>query len=250
MNILIIEDERPAAQKLTRLLKEISPGIHILDILGSVELSVNWISTHPEPDLIFMDIQLEDGLSFEIFEECVVHAPVVFTTAYDEYTLRAFKVNSVDYLLKPIAPEELKKALDKFNRLHTRHRDFSPLESLWKQLQPQIKERFLIRIGEHFRSVPTSRIHGFYVMERCTFLLTDTGKQYPVDFSLDKIEQMVDARLFFRVNRNFIVCFPAIQDILIYSSSRLKITLDGWSGKEEILVSRERVAAFKEWMDR
>lgn len=251
MQVLIIEDERPAAQKLIRLLEEIDKGIEVVDVLKSVEQATNWFTDHPAPELIFMDIQLEDGISFELFETCEIKAPVIFTTAYDEYTLKAFKVNSVDYLLKPIALDDLKTAIHKFNTFHRQKTDYTKLEYIIRQLQPVTKERFLIRIGEHYRSVPTSSIRSFYILERSTFILTDKGKNYPIDYSLDKIEQMVDPKLFFRVNRNVIVNFYAIRDIFIYSSNRLKLILDNRTEKDEdILVSRERVAAFKEWMDR
>ena len=219
-------------------------------MLASIEQTINWLAVHPGPELIFMDIQLEDGISFEIFETCKIQTPVIFTTAYDEYALKAFKVNSIDYLLKPIAPDDLKTALDKFNVLHRQQANYSRLESIISQLQPKTKERFLIKIGEHYRSVQTLSIHCFFIMERNTFIQTDTGKTYPIDYSLDRIEQLVDPGQFFRINRNFIVNFSAIQDILIYSSGRLKIILNGWTEKEDILVSRERVTEFKKWMDR
>jgi DNA-binding LytR/AlgR family response regulator len=250
MKVLIIEDEQPANQKLIRLLKELDSGIEITDVLKSVEEATNWFFRNPVPELIFMDIQLEDGICFEIFENCEIKTPVIFTTAYDEYALKAFKVNSIDYLLKPIVPEELKNALNKFTVLHGQKTDVAIFESVIKHFQPKTKERFLVKIGEHFRSIPTSKISCFYISERCNFLHVDTGKDYPIDYSLDKIEQWVDAKLFFRVNRNFIVHFSAIQDVIAYSSSRLKIVLANWNEKSEILVSRERVAAFKEWMDK
>ncbi|MDR2917215.1 MAG: LytTR family DNA-binding domain-containing protein [Tannerella sp.] len=251
MKVLIIEDERPAAQKLIRMLEEIDRSIEIIDVVKSVEQATNWFAANPAPELIFMDIQLEDGISFEIFETCRITTPVIFTTAYDEYTLKAFKVNSVDYLLKPISTEELKAAINKFNALHKQKTDYAKLETIIRQLQPQTKERFLIRIGEHFRSVPVSSVRCFFVLEKSAFLLTDKGKSYPIDYSLDKIEQMIDPKSFFRVNRNYIVNFHAIRDILIYSSSRLKLVLDDYAGKDDdILVSRERVGAFKEWIDR
>lgn len=250
MKVLIIEDEQPAAHKLIRLLEEADKQIEVIDVLASIEQTINWLAVHPGPELIFMDIQLEDGISFEIFETCQIQTPVIFTTAYDEYALKAFKVNSIDYLLKPIAPDDLKAALDKFNVLHRQQANYSRLESIISQLQPKTKERFLIKIGEHYRSVQTLSIHCFFIMERNTFIQTDTGKTYPIDYSLDKIEQLVDPGQFFRINRNFIVNFSAIQDILIYSSGRLKIILNGWTEKEDILVSRERVTEFKEWMDR
>lgn len=250
MKVLIIEDEQPAAHKLIRLLEEADKQIEVIDVLASIEQTINWLAVHPGPELIFMDIQLEDGISFEIFETCKIQTPVIFTTAYDEYALKAFKVNSIDYLLKPIAPDDLKAALDKFNVLHRQQANYSRLESIISQLQPKTKERFLIKIGEHYRSVQTLSIHCFFIMERNTFIQTDTGKTYPIDYSLDKIEQLVDPGQFFRINRNFIVNSSAIQDILIYSSGRLKIILNGWTEKEDILVSRERVTEFKEWMDR
>ena len=250
MKVLIIEDEQPAAHKLIRLLEEADKQIEVIDVLASIEQTINWLAVHPGPELIFMDIQLEDGISFEIFETCKIQTPVIFTTAYDEYTLKAFKVNSIAYLLKPIAPDDLKAALDKFNVLHRQQANYSRLESIISQLHPKTKERFIIKIGEAYRSVQTLPIHCFFIMERNTFIQTDTGKTYPIDYSLDKIEQLVDPGQFFRINRNFIVNFSAIQDILIYSSGRLKIILNGWTEKEDILVSRERVTEFKEWMDR
>lgn len=248
MKVLIVEDEQPASQKLIRLLKAVDSQIEVVGVLRSVEETVNWILENPSPELIFMDIQLEDGLCFDIFESCEIKAPVIFATAYDEYALKAFKINSVDYLLKPIAQHELKNAIDKFNNIH--RINYSKIEHLISQLQPQKKERFLIKIGEHFKSIPISDIHCFYIDERCTFLFTDKGKSYPVDYSLEQLEQLIDSKLFFRVNRNCIVNFYAIQDMISYSSSRLKIILVNRIGKEEIIVSRERVSDFKEWIDR
>jgi DNA-binding LytR/AlgR family response regulator len=250
MKVLIIEDEQPASQKLIRLLKEIDSDIEIIDVLKSVEQTINWFLKNSIPDLIFMDIQLEDGICFDIFEKSDINTPVIFTTAYDEYTLKAFKVNSVDYLLKPIIFEELKNAIKKFKELHTPKTDFTKFESIFNQLQSKTKERFLIKIGEHFRSVPTSDINCFYIKERCNFIFIDNGKNYPIEYSLEKIEQLVNSKLFFRINRNFIINFSAIQDIIAYSANRLKIILANWTEKDEILVSRERVAEFKEWIDR
>lgn len=249
MKVLIIEDEQPAAQKLSRLMKTLENDAEISAVLQSVEMSVNWLIKNPHPDLIFMDIQLEDGLCFEIFEKVNLKVPVVFTTAYDEYALRAFKVNSIDYLLKPLNEDELKSALRKFREIFSRPDYFAKLENIMIQLQPATKERFLIRIGEHFKSVQTDDITCFYIKERCNFISTNKGKNYPVDYSLDKIETMVDHRRFFRVNRNFIVNFHFIRDVVAYSSNRLKVVVEGFND-EEILVSRERVADFKNWMDR
>ena len=250
MRALIIEDERPASQKLIRLLAEVDSGIEIMDVLRSVEESINWFLKNPNPDLIFMDIQLEDGICFEIFENCDIKTPVIFTTAYDAYSLKAFKVNSVDYLLKPIVPDELKKAIDKFKLVHSPKVDFAKIESFINQLQPKTKERFLIKIGEHYRSVQISSVNCFYIKERCNFINVDDGKNYAIDYSLDKVEQMIDSKMFFRVSRNFIINFSAIHDIISFSSSRLKIILKNWKEKDEIMVSRERVTDFKNWMDR
>ena len=250
MKVLIIEDEQPASQKLIRLLGGIDSTIEIMDVLRSVEEAINWLSKHPDPELIFMDIQLEDGICFEIFESCSIKSPVIFTTAYDEYSLKAFKVNSVDYLLKPIVPEELKNAIDKFKKVHSHNDDIAKIESIINQLQPKTKERFLIKVGEHYRSVQISSINCFYIKERCNFINVDNGKNYDIDYSLDKVEQIIDSKMFFRVNRNFIINFSAIHDIIVYSSNRLKIILSNWTEKDEIMVSRERVADFKNWMDR
>jgi DNA-binding LytR/AlgR family response regulator len=250
MKVLIVEDEQPASQKLIRLLREIDSDIEVVEIIESVERATNWLFSHPTPDLIIMDIQLEDGVCFEIFENYDIKTPVIFTTAYDEYSLKAFKVNSVDYLLKPIDLEELKNAIEKFKTVHHQKLDFTRIESLINKLQPKTKERFLIKIGEHYRSIPVSRINCFFIKERCNFINVEKGKNYAIDYSLDKVEDIIDSKMFFRVNRNFIVNFLAIKDIIAYSSSRLKIILTNWEENDEILVSRERVAAFKEWMDR
>ncbi|MFC0876193.1 LytR/AlgR family response regulator transcription factor [Saccharicrinis sp. FJH2] len=250
MNVLIIEDEKPAVDKLKRMLAEADPEIKILDQLSSVESASNWLLAHSAPELIFMDIQLEDGTCFEIFENVEIDTPVIFTTAYDEFSLKAFKVNSVDYLLKPIDPTELNHALDKFKKIHQTQPKLNSIQSLLTKLQPRTKERFLIKTGDYFHSVPASDIVCFYIMERCNFIFTTTGKNYPIDYSLEKIETQVDNYRFFRVNRNYIVNYQTIKDVLAFSNSRLKITLKSSPTEEDIIVSRERVAAFKDWMDR
>jgi two-component system, LytTR family, response regulator LytT len=250
MEVLIIEDEKPAADKLGRLLSDSIPEIRILEKLTSVESASNWLLTHPAPDLIFMDIQLEDGICFEIFDNVEINIPIIFTTAYDEYSLKAFKVNSVDYLLKPVDHEELRQALDKFRRIHHKRPDMTNFRSLLMQIQPKIKERFLVKTGNHFHSVSAADIICFYILERCNFILTAHGKNYPLDQSLEKIEEQVDPNRFFRVNRNYILNYSAIKDVLAFSSSRLKITLTASPVDEDIIVSRERVATFKVWMNR
>ena len=175
MKVLIVEDERLAAKKLIRLLKETDPKIEISGAVGSVESAVNWLNSEPQPDLIFMDIQLEDGLCFDIFEKSKIKTPVIFTTAFDEYTLRAFKVNSIDYLLKPVKQNELKDALKKFIDLQ-KTIDLAGFEKALQQLQPKQKERFLIKVGEHYKSIEIPAIDCFYIKERFNFMHTIDGK--------------------------------------------------------------------------
>ncbi|MEE4213896.1 MAG: LytTR family DNA-binding domain-containing protein [Bacteroidales bacterium] len=250
MRVLIIEDEKPASLKLQRMLYDLDDTITIAAILESVEGSSNWFLNNPPPDLVFMDIQLDDGLCFEIFENININIPVIFTTAYDEYAIRAFRVNSVDYLLKPIKAEDLGKAVDKFRKIHGRKRDDSIINSLLKQMETGRRERFLIKIGQHYRPVQVADIHYFYIREGCAFISRGGGRDYAIDFSLDRLEQMLDPKRFYRVNRNYIVNINAIKDIIAYSSSRLKLILDGQDENHDVVVSRDRVADFKKWMDR
>lgn len=250
MKALIIEDERPASQKLQRMLNELDETMEIAGPLESVEDSINWFLSNPAPDLVFMDIQLEDGLCFDIFENIRIKTPVIFTTAYDNYALKAFKVNSVDYLLKPIDKQELKNSLDKFKNIHAGNIDFSRLEKVLDRINPERKERLLIKTGMHYRSIQITEINCFFTRERSVFINTGGKNDYAVDFSLDKAEKMTDPQRFFRLNRNYIVNFTAIKDIIAYSSCRLKIIIDGCHRDKDIIVSRERVADFKKWMDR
>jgi len=250
MRVLIIEDESPAVKKLVRMLDQLDAGIQLLEVIPSVEASINWLNKNESPDLIFMDVQLEDGLCFEIFETIRIDTPIIFTTAYDKYAIRAFGVNSVDYLLKPYDQDALKKAVDKYKLVFEQKAGHEKWDRLIQHFQPEKKERFLVRVGEHYRSVKVTDIHAFYIRERYNFILTFEGRSYPVDFSLDRIGELVDERQFFRVNRNIIINQDAIRDIIAWSSSRLKIIIDGWDETEDILVSRERVNPFKKWMDR
>jgi DNA-binding LytR/AlgR family response regulator len=250
MRVLIVEDERPAASRLTRLITEIDGSAEVVHVAPSVEDATNWLANNPHPDLAFMDIQLADGLSFEIFDNIDFTAPVIFTTAYDQYSLRAFKVNSIDYLLKPVRRDELEKAINKYRHLHSEKLPREALESLIRRLQPQARERFLIRVGDHYRPVQATDISCFYVIERSVFLADASGRSYGIDYSLDRIESMVDGERFFRVSRSSIVNYSSIKDIVAWSSSRLKISLHNHSGIPEIVVSRDRVAKFKNWIDR
>lgn len=250
MKVLIIEDEKHASDRLIRLLAAVEPSFAVTGVLESVESSVNWFLANPRPDLIFMDVQLEDGLCFEIFDTIALETPVIFTTAYNEYTLRAFKVNSVDYLLKPLTIEELRRALDKYRNIHRPTVNVEQKEGLMQQLMPRAKERFLVRIGDHIRSVAVSSIHCFYIQDRCVFANVDRQKNYPLDYSLEKIESMVNPFDFFRINRNFIIRFDAITDMVVYSSNRLKISIDTLPNTDNLIVSKEKIAAFRRWIDR
>jgi DNA-binding LytR/AlgR family response regulator len=252
MNILIIENEIPAADKLVKLLKKTDRSIMIMGVVETVEEAINRLQMKPLPDLILMDIQLDDGLCFEIFETIEVDTPVIFTTAYDEYTLKAFKVNSVDYLLKPIDEKALASALEKFKKLY--YNDKDPFKKDFRQLinefRNQYKSRFLIKIGEKFRSVPTGEISHFHINERSVFLSDFQGKDYGVDYSLEQIQGILDPRKFFRINRECIVNIDAISLMHSYSSSRLQLSLKNQEKSDLFVISREKVAEFKKWIDK
>lgn len=247
MKVVIVEDEALAAEKLAHLLQKADPEIEVVQYLESVEDSINWFQQNPAPDLVFMDIQLDDGISFEIFDVAKIEAPVIFTTAYNEYAIRAFKVNSVDYLLKPIDEPALLAALGKYKKhFHTAGDIETRIFKAFNQLPAKYKTRFFVKTGLRFQSVPIEKICNFFVEERCSFMKTTEGKTFDLDYSLDQIEKMINPELFFRVNRNFLVNINCIDEIVAYSSSRLKLN----SGKTEIIVSRDNVGEFKQWMDR
>ena len=251
--VLIIEDEKPAADWLNQLILKFDQQISVLAVIDSVSGAEEWFQHHSAPDLVFMDIQLADGLSFEIFERVKVPCPVIFTTAYEEYAIKAFKVNSIDYLLKPIAWSELETAMQKFGKqflkVQTAPLVTSELLSKVKEmLRKQYKTRFIIKVGEHLKSIPVEEILYFYSLEKATFLCTSDFKTYLVDYSLDRISEMVDEQRFFRINRKYILSNLAIADIVVYSNSRLKIKLKK-ADEEPIIVSRDKVSGFKEWLD-
>jgi len=250
MKVLIIEDEYLAAEKLAQLLYETEPKIEVIAVLESVEESVNWFASNPSPDLIFMDIQLDDGISFEIFENAKIEVPIIFTTAFDEYAIRAFKVNSIDYLLKPIEENALKTAIEKFKKLFVKKESFEDKVSrVIEQISQKYKIRFFIKIGSKYQSVPVNDICCFFVEERSTFLKTITGKIYDLDYSLDQILIKVDPSQFFRINRNFLININCIDEIISFSSSRLKLKLKSKTNAD-LIVSRDKVSEFKRWMDR
>jgi DNA-binding LytR/AlgR family response regulator len=251
MNILIVENEMPASDRLVRVLENIDKSITIIGVVESVEATINWLENKQHPDLILMDIQLDDGLCFEIFETINVETPVIFTTAYDEYTLKAFKVNSVDYLLKPVEEESLRAAIHKYKKLYADNDPFKrDFRQLIREFSNQYKSRFLIRIGSKFKSVPVSEIGYFHVSERYVFLNDLQGKDYGIDYSLEQLEGILDSKKFFRINRNCIVNINMISMMNSYSSSRLQLTMKNAKAGNLFVVSRDKVSEFKKWADR
>jgi DNA-binding LytR/AlgR family response regulator len=252
MNVLIIEDEPQAAQRIEKLVKTIVPSSIILGKLDSVKNSVNWLKANPAPDLILMDIQLADGISFSIFDQCQVKSPVIFTTAYDEYALKAFKVNSIDYILKPVDEDELRAALNKFQILKAVSQPDKMLESIgyaMQMLTKKYKERFMIKVGEHLKSIEIEEILFFFSLEKTTFAQTKDGRKHILDFTLDQLENLLNPTDYFRINRKYIINPKSIQDMISYTNSRLKLVLKT-SDDSDVIVARERVQEFKEWMDR
>ena len=252
MKVLIVEDESMAAKRLTTLLQKLEPEIEILDQLDSVKTAVNWLSEN-EADLLFFDIQLADGLSFEIFNQVKINTPIIFTTAFDEYAIKAFKLNSIDYLLKPIDPEELKNALEKFHLNFSKANPVQPnlnlLEQAMQMLTKQYKERFVVKIGEHIHTVSVNDAAYFFSQEKATFIQSGEKKRYIIDYTLEEVEALVDPKEFFRINRKYLISLLGIKDIVTYSNSRLRIILN-MSDEMDAIVSRERVQDFKKWLDR
>ena len=250
MKVVIIEDEKPAARRLNRMLNEM--GIEPVAMLHSVEEAVNWFYNNEHPDLLFLDIQLSDGLSFEIFEEVEVKSAIIFTTAYDEYALKAFKLNSVDYLLKPIDSDELDNAVDQYKKIHaaTTNHGFN-LEQIKKIISPEqkiYKKRFTVKIGQHLKMISVESIECFYSENKATHIHTIDNRSYLIEDTLEQLENKLLPETFYRVSRKFFVNINAIKDIIAYSNSRLKIILQSFN-ESEIIVSRERVKEFKNWID-
>lgn len=252
MQVIIIEDEKYAAELLKSLINKYDEKIEILAVLESVKKSVRWLTDHQHPDLIFMDIQLADGLSFDIFEKTVVDCPVIFTTAFNEYAIKAFKVNSIDYLLKPIDLDELSSAINKFKKSVTKVAPESHQEIFDKVIQMithNYKQRFAIKVGEHIKSFSIDDILYFYSLEKATFLHTVDDRNYVIDYSIEQIENLVDPNKFFRINRKYLVSMESFDDIIAYSNSRLKLELKH-SDDYDVIVAREKVKQFKKWLDR
>lgn len=246
MKVLIIEDELAATKRLHKLLMEIDRQIEVVGQLESIEDSVNWLM-HPLPvDLIFMDIHLADGSCFDIFSYIKVDKPIIFTTAYDQYAIQAFRVNAIDYLLKPIKKAALEQALNKLKELKSKENE--DYQRLLTALQhDQAPKRFLVRVGRNVRLVNMKEVAYFFSKNKITYLVDGAGRKHPVDQPLEQLEEILDSKLFFRVNRQFIINVNAIKEMHSVSKSRLKIDLDPHP-PEDVIVSVERSPRFKKWL--
>jgi two-component system, LytTR family, response regulator LytT len=250
MKILIVEDEDLAVKKLQKTLFAVDARADVVGVTDSIKNTVEWLTANPQPDLILMDIELADGQSFEVFNLTDVKSPVIFTTSYDEYALKAFKVNSVDYLLKPIQKEELEAALNKFKKI--KNTPDINIDNLVKELQQKLqpkeyRKRFLVKYGQKLVSVEIDEIAYFYSDGRLNFFKTNDNKKFVVDYTMDELEDMLDAEKYFRISRSFYVAVSSIDKIDDYFGNRLILGLKPAVDKEA-LVSREKVTEFKKWM--
>ena len=252
MDILIIEDEHRNANRLQQLLQEIDPTIRIVAVLESVEDSIDWFTSNEEPDLITMDVRLADGLCFEIFQGVNIKAPVIFTTAYDEYAIRAFKVNSVDYLLKPIDQLELANALSKHKQSNANQEQHSLINNLVNSINKPgavYRSRFLIPIHDGYKTVSVENIKYIYSEFKVSHAVLDNGDIQPLLFTMDELEEQLDPNVFFRANRQYLISVDSIKSIHNYFNGKLKVILQGASDSE-IFISREKATLFKQWLDR
>ena len=250
MITIIIEDEKPAARLLQRKLQKINISADVM--LHSVEEAIAWFSTNKHPDLIFLDIQLSDGLSFEIFEKVTIKSAVIFTTAFDEYALRAFKLNAIDYLLKPIDEDDLEAAVSKFQSNQSKSNPVQlDFESIKKMLQnpfeKSYKTRFTVKIGQHLKIITADEIECYFSENKGTYIHTIDNRNYLIDSTLEVLENELDPKNNFRVSRKFIVPLRFIKEIVLYSNSRLKVILPSYK-EDEVIVSREKVQEFKLWL--
>lgn len=251
IKVLIIEDEPLAAAQLASLLTKLRPTFDILTVCDTIDAGVKWISDNEQPDLAFFDIHLGDGLSFEIISKTKFNAPIIFTTAYDQYAIQAFKVNSIDYLLKPLDETELEQALIKFENKPTntdqaisRVQIQSFLQTINKQ---EFKKRFLVKIGNKLKSIKTDDIDYLYSFQKGTYIKVK-NKDYLIDLTLEQVEQLLNPELFYRINRKYIVSINSITDVSIYSNSRLKLKVDH-ANEDDFFVAREKVKLFKIWLE-
>ena len=250
MKAVIIEDEDLAAEKLERYLKKFDKGIEIVSQQVSIESSVDWFRNHPEDyDVVFMDIQLTDGLSFEIFHQVKINKPVIFTTAFDEYAIDAFKVNSIDYILKPITFTDVSKAMNKLRSMQHLFGMQEAVENAEKMMgKKKLKDRFLVKLGNHIHSIKTTEIALFYAEGRTVYLITNENKKFILDYKLEDLNAVLNPTEFYRVNRTFIININTIKDVIVYSNNRLRVT-PKVKVEKEIIVSREKVSSFKKWFE-
>jgi DNA-binding LytR/AlgR family response regulator len=250
MKIVILEDEKLSAEHLQTMLKRIEPSIEVLEVFDSVKKSVEYFKKNNDANLLFVDIHLADGISFELFSKVKIEVPIIFTTAYDEYAIKAFKLNSVDYLLKPIDIEELKVAIEKFKKgVQTKQSIIAEdISAIIQNVHKQYKNRFMVKIGDTISSLKTEDINYFLSEDGLVLAITSQNKKYPIDYTLDQLEDIVSPELFFRINRKVLVNINSVQKASAYFNSRLKLTIIGLS-EEDAVVSRERVADFKKWLD-
>jgi len=250
MKVVIIEDEQLAAEKLSRTIQQVDASIEVQAVLPSVKESLRWLRKH-QTDLIFLDIHLSDGISFTIFEEISLNVPVIFTTAYDQYAIKAFQVNSIAYLLKPIRKRDLAASLEKYHSLQKAYSlDITGLLDSLQRKEPSYRRRFLIRFGDKMRKIETSEVAYIYAMQKSVFMKTFDNSDFPIEFTLDKLEDDLDPSIFFRINRKFIIHMDAIKSMVAWSKSRVKLTLTPAPDEDiDIVVSNERAAEFKKWLD-
>ncbi|MCC6410829.1 MAG: response regulator transcription factor [Saprospiraceae bacterium] len=253
MNVFIVEDEPLGLDRLVKLLHETDESLRLLGTADSIQSAVQWLQTHPEPDLIFMDIELADGQCFEIFNRTEVRAPVVFTTSYDEYALNAFKVNSIDYLLKPIRKEDLQRALGKLRRLQTPTSTTVLVEQLLRDLnagkpRTEYRQRFLVRQGQRMLAVETADIAYFFAEGKICWLRNKNNQRYLVDYTLDQLENLLDPTVFYRINRSYLVHVQAIVNIQPFLNGKLILTLEPTAENKDAVVSKEKATEFKSWM--
>jgi DNA-binding LytR/AlgR family response regulator len=246
MNVLIIEDEAPASTRLGKMIQSLLPGSHGAGVLTGITEAEQWFATHPQPDLVFIDIHLADGSAFELLRRVHIAAPLIFTTAYDQYAIEAFKTKSIDYLLKPIRKEELSAALDKLAALRGTP-GAAPLTLAPPAGNAAYKERFVIRIGEQLKTLAASEIAYCYAEHKVVFARCTSGRNYPMDHNLDALEHLLDRKHFFRINRQYLISLQAIQEMRAYTKSRIVIRLKP-ECKEAPVVSSERSADFKLWL--
>lgn len=248
IKVVIIEDEDLAVEGMRTQLGRLPYPVSVVATLDSVANAVQWFGQHPAPDLALVDVQLSDGLSFEIFEKVAISCPVVFTTAYDAYALRAFQVQSIDYLLKPVSLTALEAAFDKYRQWKGPSPDWSAIQQLLQRQTPQYKERFLIKIGDRLVPVTLQEVDYFFSEHKVVWMQLQSGRKYLVDYTLEELEDLLDPVLFFRLNRSCMVCFQAIKEVVNYSNSRLKVQLKTPPHQDEIIVSREKAEAFRIWL--